>query len=55
MLKSNFAPGLATGEGNVTVYPVAVPAQFRIPPKTLVGTVAVPVTVTTFFHGRSVR
>ena len=48
MFKSNFAPALPTGEGSVTVYPVTVPAQFRIPPKTLVGTVAVPVTVTTF-------
>ena len=48
MFKSNFAPGLATGEGNVTVYPVVDPAHSRIPPKTLVGTVAVPVTVTTF-------
>ena len=48
MFTSNFAPVLPTGEGSVTVYPVAVPAHFRIPPKMLVGTVVAPVTVTTF-------
>ena len=44
---SNCAPATATGEGNVTVYG-GVPAIFRIPPNTLVGTVMGPVAVTTF-------
>ena len=44
---SNCAPATATGEGNVTVYG-GVPAMFRIPPNTLVGTVMGPVAVTTF-------
>ena len=44
---SNCAPATATREGNVMVYG-GVPATFRIPPNTLVGTVVAPVTVTTF-------
>ena len=44
---SNCAPATATGEGNVTVYG-GVPAMFRIPPNTLVGTVMGPVAGTTF-------
>ena len=36
MLMSNLAPELAMGDGSVTVYPGVVPAQVRMPLKTLV-------------------